>query len=590
MRPRVPLLPVVAIGFCCAGLVTAFAGLRSVVGSGSNAKLWLVLFVAAAIAALVFLRFARDGRGRVRLGVGWTVLGAVVVAMTITRTPSPGVGAPIGSGWAVLVAGGAGVVLGGIVLAVSPVARLSVHPAIVVAAVVAVVAVQVGGYAGAVGWTDGQNVRLTVADATPLRTHESTLDGRVRWIRPGSGYVTSSAGGVLTTSGNGMQMIDPATGTPRWSYHRADLTLIMDPVSSDDGTLVAAIGHPASLNPKPAQQAQQRLLVFNAVTGKVITDVLLGADLQGTLTSLGPDAAYFAGGPDGIQQLQITSVPLTGAKSGQRGWVYYPKDGCPISTISALGTELALSSSCGTVAMLDPGTGKPRWEYHALPGGAQLWPLTGTPAGTVLVATGPGPVNEAPGYGLASPKMIVSLDARTGAVRAQDTSLPPAPFTPDSQDAGVGTMGTIWAGGTAVLAYNLPDSRRIWLVGYRAGATPSTWTVVLPDVAYGQAYGPSGELSQYVAATPDGRIVLATQHLEDTSDLNAHPSVIVVDGKNGHVKPTVTVNGPQGLGKSTGFFAPPATLPTPGGVVLVVPGADQAGDQQTPPFLLVGLN
>jgi outer membrane protein assembly factor BamB len=525
----------------------------------------------------------------VRLGLGWAVLGAIVVTTTISRMPSPGVGAPIGSGWAVLIAGGAAVVVGGIVLAVSPVVRLAVPPAIVVAAVIAVVAVQIGGYAGAVGWTNGQNVHLSVADATPLRPHESALDGRVQWGLPGSGYVAASAGGVLATDRTGLQMFDPVTGLARWTYHRADLAQVVNPVASADGKLVGAIGLVASLNPKPAPQAQQRLLVLDAVSGAVVADVPLDT-VQGTLSLLGPDTAYFTGGAIDFQQLQITSVPFTGSKAGRRGWIYYPKDGCNINGLSALGDEVVTSSSCGTVDMLDPATGKPRWHYRAPQGGVQVWPLAGTPTGTVLAVTSPGPVGGPTQGGLTVPGAIVTLDARTGAVRAQYTNLPTAPFTADSQDAAIGALTLIWANGTAVLAYDLADSARIWLIGYRPGATPGTWTTTVPGVAYGAAFGLSIPLDTYINATPDGRIVMATQHLQDADDLDAHPVVIVVDGKDGHVRPQVVVNGPQGLGKSTGFFGAPTMLPTPGGTVMAIPGSDPSTGDPTPKYMLVGLN
>ncbi|HEY2696804.1 MAG TPA: PQQ-binding-like beta-propeller repeat protein [Pseudonocardiaceae bacterium] len=589
MRARVPLLPVVAIGFCCVGLLTAFAGLRAVIGSASTAKLWLVLFVAAAIAALVFLRFARDDRGRVRLGAGWSALGVIVVATTITRIPEPGAGAPISSGWAVLIAGGAAVVLAGIVLAVSPVVPVRVHPAIVVVAVVAVAAAQVGGYAGAVGWTNGQNVHLTVADATPLQARESALDGKVGWSSQWAGNPVASAGGVLVTAANALEMLDPATGRARWTYRRADVNEIFNPVVSADGTLVGALAFGQSLNPKPAPQGVQRLIVLDATTGALIADEPLPPHLGDTLTTLTRTQAFFEAGPDGISQLQINAIELTGARAGQQDWVYYPKDGCAINAFSALGTEIAVSSLCGTVDMLSPRTGKPVWEYRAPTGGAEIWPLTGS--GTVEAVISAQPTSNPVGLGVSGPSGVVALDARTGAMRWQDYTAPAAPFAPDSVDSGTAIMTTFWAGDTAVLAYALQSSRRIWLVGYHRGATPSFWSAIVPDLTYNVQFPAPGALNSYIAATPDGRILLPTQYIEDATDLNAHPTVIVVDGRTGQVAPGVTVGGPAGIPRSTGFFSPPSALPTPGGTVLAVAGVAQAGPvPEGGALLLVGLH
>jgi outer membrane protein assembly factor BamB len=590
VRARVPLLPVVAIGFCCAGLLTAFIGLRAVTGSGSGAKLWLVLFVAAAIAALVFLRSAREDRGRVRLGVGWAVLGVVVVATTATRVPAPGVGAPISSGWAVSIAGGVAVVLGGVALALSPVVRVRAHPAVVVTAVVAVAAAQAGGYAVAVGWTNGQNVRLTVADATPLTARESALDGRVQWSAQRTGSPVASAGGLLVTEGNALEMLDPATGRPRWTYRRADVAAIVNPVASADGTLVGALGLGQSLNPKPTPQGRQRLIVLDAVTGALVTDTPLPPGLGGTLTALTSTQAFFGAGPDGSSQLQINAVELTGARAGQQDWVYYPKDGCAINAFSALGTEIAVSSLCGTVDLLDPRTGTPVWDYRAPTGGAQIWPLTG--ADTVEAVVSAQPTSNPFGLGASSPSGVVALDARTGAVRWSDYAPPPAPFALDSADAGTAVMTTFWSGGTAVLAYALQSSRRVWLVGYRRGATPGFWSTIVPDVAYNLQFPAPGLLNGYLAATPDGRIVLPTQHIEDATDLDAHPTVIVVDGRTGHVAPGVPVGGPSGIPRSTGFFSPPTVLPTPGGTVLAVAAAGNNAQEGLTggPVLLIGLH
>ncbi len=584
MSARIPLLPAAAVGFCGVGLVTAFIGLRDVIGTGSTAKLWLVLLVAAGIAALVLLRTARDDRGRVRLGIGWAVLGAIVIGVTVDRTPSPGPGVPIGSGWAVLVAGGAAVLLGGVLLAVSPLVRVSVNRLVVAVVVVVVCAIQAGGYAGAVSWTDGQNVNLSVADAAPLAAHRIALDGGLSWSGTVGGPPVASAGGVLTTLTNGLQMLDPSTGKPRWTFRRADLSVMLNPVASSDGTEVAAMGLVLGPDPSNSVVRSRRLLVLDAVSGAVITDSQLDSRVQGQLIAVGADDAYFYGGPDPLTNVQVGAVRLAGPQAGEQDWVYVPKDHCQLDELSALGTEVALSTTCGTVAMLN-GNGTPRWTYHAPEGGAEIWPLAGSPAGTVQVVTEAGLVSNPVGTGMSVPSAVVSLDARTGATRWR-RAVPKAPFTTDSSDAATGTMGTIWAGGTATLVYQLTVSGEIWLVGVPASAAGQVWSTIVPNLVY----SPNVQnVVRFVAATPDGRILLPGQAAESDSDLNSHPNVIPVDARDGSVGPEVVINAPHGIPGQVGYYGSPVALPTPGGVVLAIAGSPTAEPTGQANYLLVGL-
>ena len=567
---RVPLLPLVAIGFCCVGLVTAFIGLREVVGSESNAKLWLVLFVAAGVAALVPLRTARDNRARMRLGIGWFALGLVVVATIITLTPSPGPGAPLASGWAVLVAGGSAVLVGGVLLAVSPLVPVRTNRQVVALAVITVCAIQIGGYAVAVGWTAGQNVTMTGADTGPLATRQSELDGQVQWSGKSSGTQVASAGGVLTVSADGLVMLDPATGKPRWTYGRADAARFSDLVVSSDGTLVGAIALMSEGN-STAQQGQ-RLLVLNAVTGTLVADPLLGTRSIGPLIALDSIDAVFVGAPGNVGASQVAAVALTGPKAGQQEWRYRSNDRCEIHAVSTLGSEVALSSTCGTIAMLNA-DGTPRWTYRSPTGGAEIWPLAGSPANTVQVVTAPAPIQDTPSGHVSGPSGVISLDARTGALRWQDNNLPGIPFLPDSQDAVIGSMATMWSGDTAVLVYDLLSSPEVWLVGYRRGASPSTWSTVVPNLAY--PIDAPQTLSQHVVAEPDGKILLSTQDIESANDLNAHPGVTVVNARDGKITSKVTFGGPHGITGSTGFLGAPVVLSTPGGVVLSVSGGSE---------------
>jgi hypothetical protein len=42
----------------------------------------------------------------------------------------------------------------------------------------------------------------------------------------------------------------------------------------------------------------------------------------------------------------------------------------------------------------------------------------------------------------------------------------------------------MWAGVTAVVVYDLLSSPEVWLVGYRRGASPSTWSTLVPNLGH----------------------------------------------------------------------------------------------------------
>jgi hypothetical protein len=378
-------------------------------------------------------------------------------------------------------------------------------------------------------------------------------------------------------------MLDPATGAVRWTYRRADATAVVEEVASSDGAYVAAIAIGPSLNPKPGGGGVSRLWVLDAVTGRVITDSALDRRAQGLLTTVDRTDAYFAGTPDGFRTVQVSAVKITGPQAGQQDWVYIPKDACNINAISALDTEVAVSTACGAVTMLNQ-DGSQRWVFHSPAGDAQIWPLAGSPAGTVQAVTEPGPVADPPGEGVSAPSGVVSLDARTGAVRWQDGNLPAAPFAPDSQDAATATMSTFWAGGTAALAYNLPQTRAVWLVGYHHTGAPKSWSALVYSIAPGVTVG------NHVQATSYGRILVPGQNIESASDRNAHPTVTVINAQDGSVGTGIAIDGPSGIAGSVGFASPPSVLSTPGGVVLAIVGTLQEGGGGLRRLLLVGLH
>jgi outer membrane protein assembly factor BamB len=224
----------------------------------------------------------------------------------------------------------------------------------------------------------------------------------------------TSAGGLLTVSADGVTMLDPATGKPRWTYGRADTATVSDLVASSDGTLVGAIAVMSEGN--STAQPGQRLMVLNAVTGALVADTPLGTRPIGPLIALDSIDAVFVGNPGGISGSQVAAVAFTGPKAGQQDWLYRSKDRCEINAVSTLGSEVALSSACGTIAMLNA-DGAPRWTYRSPTGGAEIWPLAGSPANTVEAVIAPGPIQSTASGHVSAPGWVISLDARTGALR-----------------------------------------------------------------------------------------------------------------------------------------------------------------------------
>ncbi|HEX3781898.1 MAG TPA: hypothetical protein VHX38_19715 [Pseudonocardiaceae bacterium] len=572
-----PGVPVAAGSFFAAALVTAIIGTRQITGGNPRDRIWLVLLVLLGLIALGLLGWARDTGRRLRLGIGWAVLGAGTAGSALRFSPGSVPGVPLDAGWALLVVAGVGALVGGVLLAVAPWSRPTVRGGLLPLVVLAVCAVQVAGYWVAVSWTNGQNVRLSVADPDPLHPRTAVLDGRTLWSSATTGPVVGSAGGLLSTVANGVRMVDPSTGRVRWSYRRADVTGVVDPVASADGRLVAVEAgrtDPTESTQDATALEGRRLLVFDADTGAVL-DNPLATNVQGTLASVADGVAYFAGGPSDTDVVQLTAVDTTGPLAGRVRWVFYPKDRCQINRFSAAGGALVLSTSCGSVTMLRP-DGKPRWTYRTPAGGAEVWPLVGAPAGMVLVSD-QAPVGPAdPGFGAPIPKGVMALDASTGRVRWQDRWLPAPPFTATSQDLADGSVTAVWAKGTAVLAYYLPVSRQVWLLGVDP-ADGSTWTADLPDMNF--LIQGAQTIGDYLAVLPDGRILLPDQRA--TVDVGRPPSLTVVNGRTGAKEAPVPVGN---LDRPTGYRST-AAVDTPAGVVL-----DISKVTGPPSSLLVGLH
>lgn len=582
-RSRVSLVTVAATSFCCAALVTAIIGARQTIGATPQGRIWLVLIVLAGLIALGLLGWANDERRTVRLGIGWAVLGIAIGAVALRQSPGAVPGVPLSAGWSVLVLAGTAALVGGVLLAVRPWVRSQARRPFVPLVVIGVYAVQVAGYWGAVTWTDGQNVRLSVADAGPLSPRTAVLDGRALWSAQTAGQVVGSAGGLLVTLDNGVRMVDPRTGATRWTYQRADVTAVVAPVASPDGKLVAVeAGSPSALDNNGVNHV--RLLVFEATRGAVLLDTPLATNVEGGLSGLSDDVAYFAGGPSSSDTVQLTAVDTTGPSAGRPRWLFYPRDGCQINRFSgpggATGDGLVLSTSCGSVVLLGP-DGKARWTYRVPAGGAEVWPLVGSPADTVLVAV-QAPAGPAyPGFGAPVPRGVVALDARTGSVRWADTHLPPPPYAANSQDLADGSTTARWAGNTALLAYYLPNAHEVWLVGINPG-NRSSWAVTVPGMNF--AIQVPQTIGDYLAVLPDGRILLPSRSTNATADVVAEPRVTVVDGRTGAARASIAV---EGVDRSTGYLGPPAAVGTPAGVVLDISGP--IWPDGSPNSLLIGL-
>jgi hypothetical protein len=167
-------------------------------------------------------------------------------------------------------------------------------------------------------------------------------------------------------------------------------------------------------------------------------------------------------------------------------------------------------------------------------------------------------------------------------VRWQDNDLPTAPYSATSQDVADGSMTSWWVGNEAVLAYYLPISQRVWLVGIDPG-NRSSWAVTVPGMNFDLQAGQT--IGDYLAVLPDDRILLPSRRTNATSDVAAQPKVTVVDGRTGAEGPTVVVDK---LNRATGYPNAFAAVGTPAGAVLDITGPPWAAG--APNSLLVGLH
>ncbi|TCP56835.1 putative pyrroloquinoline-quinone binding quinoprotein [Tamaricihabitans halophyticus] len=468
-RVLVPLL------LCAAALFAVAAISPMDAGEGSTLHLaWLVcaVLVAAALVRGVFdqLRVWRI----VALGAALVVLGGVsagwILLWQVNSAAGVGLAMPLA-----LAALGAVLLAGVLILVLAPVERYHQvapgsrwYPLLAVPLIVVLLA------AGA-GWLVAPyNVELAEASA-PVRTAtELELDGRTSWqAEPGGSELNfyDTAGGLAVPDANGLRMLDPNTGQPRWSFHRHDLagdgTLT---VSSDGQVIVFVATHISQI---PFGGTSRTLWIFDAQTGGSLAEI---------------DASEIhASQIDVVDDLLITK-PLTSQAvvsahdfDGELRWELRPEESCNLGGFQSVDDALLAVRTCTVdpydgpdrreLVHVDTANGHIQWAWEA-PGALRVSPGGAERPDQLLVAA----VEHLPRSG-AGAVHAVRLDLATGNEVWSKTVALPAP-----EDVYVEQRhAVLWAGDTPVIARHVSSELELAAVDPETGKTAWRYSTAVLD-------------------------------------------------------------------------------------------------------------
>lgn len=261
------------------------------------------LVVLAVLVVLVPLGLTGLTRHRrvepIAVAAGLGLCGAAITADAYSERPQPNWELSAGPRMYFVMTAGTVVVVAAVVLTAAvllnrraaPAGRLGkVAPALVgaVPAVCAIVLIPIV----ATGWVrdrvDTANTVATTATEAPAE-RPSRLDGTLRWHSAAKSEATSQAGRPGSTAGglavgteSGLRMVDPATGSVRWSYERYDgeRVDIKDPVTASADGRTVAIGLTGRLDrtsksgdvsyeTRDRGFAPPAVVVLDAVTGRI---------------------------------------------------------------------------------------------------------------------------------------------------------------------------------------------------------------------------------------------------------------------------------------------------------------------------------
>jgi outer membrane protein assembly factor BamB len=263
----------------------------------------------------------------------------------------------------------------------------------------------IGPQTDAVATTDGG---LAVAGMLGQLLVVDMADGSVRWNRAitDPAGLAAAAGLVLYGSGSSLTAYDDRTGAPRWTAASMDMDL-------------------------PQMQLAAGLLLVNSAFG--------GTQVTAYTPATGRVAWAFQ-----------TPGPQAGATGS---WAAV--------AAGTAGVAVANLPAPSWLYLLDPATGRVRWQTATLVG-----------AGPLLTAAG---VIDIEGTAAKGPVAIVDRDAADGRIRWQDTLPQPA------SDAGQGMEQLAQAGQLALVQSNATPGQPVTLSAYWLDDGRLAWQTILPE-------------------------------------------------------------------------------------------------------------
>jgi outer membrane protein assembly factor BamB len=259
-------------------------------------------------------------------------------------------------------------------------------------------------------------------------------------------YAVAMAGGDLAVAGMQLVVVDMTDGTVRWSrkisQNSAGLAAVADLVLYGSSGRLTAYDDTTGAPEWTVASRDMALPQMQLASGLVLVNSAFG----GT-----PVTAY---------------TPAT----GRVGWTFETPGGQAGVTASWAATAAGTAGVAVAVAnlpapsrlyMLDPATGRVRWQAATIVGAGPL----PTPAGVIDIE----------GTASNGPVAIVDRDAADGQVRWQNT----LPQTPSN--AGQGTEQLVRAGQLVLLQSNATSGRLATLSAYLLDSGSLAWQVSLPQ-------------------------------------------------------------------------------------------------------------
>ncbi|MEU8345370.1 PQQ-binding-like beta-propeller repeat protein [Spirillospora sp. NPDC048832] len=350
---------------------------------------------------------SRTGRGRRARGVASSVLAAACVAallVVVLRMPSPGPSGGVDLSLPLMLLAFTLAAIGALATAMGSLRRpgavavdgttprRGLRLAASIAPVAAVPLLTVAVAVGVVpSWVVAVNTEGVTTDRPAPAAAAPALTGAVAWSTPPRGEgpsgsagglsVIGTAGGLAVLESRGLRMLDPASGTRRWAFHRWDVRLLgprhrpnrVDTGStavSPDGRLLATtvfVDTPR-MSFIDGLRAATRVWVFDTVSGVLRADFAV------------PETARIVAVGEGcvtIDLRQARDEPGAGALGmltfgGETAWRFPMDEGCRPTEVVPVGGDVLTIVSCYSdeehvdphhrLVRLSGGDGRPLWS------------------------------------------------------------------------------------------------------------------------------------------------------------------------------------------------------------------------------------